>query len=209
MARSHLSVGEEFTGFARWVPGPSGGAWWSESRSFQGIIPHHAPPWLSSAGGAGDREGDPGHPALRPSLTPWGREGTACLGCVMGRGSEEAGAGENEEEMSGDSEPGDTGPAPGLELGRGGGERQTGWRVEGLSTGLGSWRRRPVSISISVLWAWVPPLLPWEGVAKPHGKAGSLLRPTPPIGERGGRPHWNGQEPELAGPRSRSRKGWL
>lgn len=127
----------------------------------------------------------------------------------MGRGSEEAGAGENEEEMSGDSEPGDTGPAPGLELGRGGGEHQTGWRVEGLSTGLGSWRRRPVSISISVLWAWVPPLLPWEGVAKPHGKAGSLLRPTPPVGERGGRPHWNGQEPELAGPRSRSRKGWL
>lgn len=86
MARSHLSVGEEFTGFERWVPGPSGGAWWSESRSFQGIIPHHAPPWLSSAGGAGDREGDPGRPALRPSLTPWGREGTACPGCVLSWG---------------------------------------------------------------------------------------------------------------------------
>lgn len=109
--------------------------------------------------------------------------------------------------MSRDSEPGDTGPAPGLELGRGGGERQTEWRVEGLRTGLGSWRRRPVSVSISVLWAWVPPLLPWEGVAKPHGKAGSLLRPTPPVGERGGRPHWNGQEPELAGPRSGHGRG--
>lgn len=27
--------------------------------------------------------------------------------------------------------------------------------------------------------------------------AKSLLRPTPPVGERGGRPHWNGQEPFL------------
>lgn len=51
-------------------------------------------------------------------------------------------------------------------------------------TGLRSWRGRPVSLSISVLRAWVPPLLPREGKAMPRGKAGSTLVPSPCGGPR-------------------------
>lgn len=101
------------------------------------------------------------------------------VGAAVEKGTRGPGAGRKEEGCA-HQHPGAVSPVarelgPCLESGRGSSECHPGWRVDSWRAGLRSVRGHPVSFLVSVLWAWVPPLLPWEGMAMPHGKAGSTL----------------------------------
>lgn len=207
------------------MPGVWGGAWWSESRSFRG---HHPPPrpapgsallgvqWTGKetqalpSGPASPRGAVRGPPG-------WGEVAPIGMCAVMG----ERGQGRLAQVRKRRKCPGTVSlvapePAPGLELGgRGGGECHTGRQVKSLedrAEELAGTSCLHLDLRALGLGPSSAPL-GGDGHASREGwvhiSAKSLLWPRPPAGEGGGRPHWNGQEPELAGPRSRSRKGWL
>lgn len=205
------------------MPGLSGAAWWTESRSFPG---HHSPPHpalgsalLGAQWTGKETQALPSGPASPHGAVRgppgWGEVAPISVCAVMGEGSGRLAQVRKRRTCPGTVSLVARGPAPRLELGRGGGEGLAGWRVKGLED------RAEESAGTSCLHLdlCAPGLGPssvplggdghasWEGWV--HISAKSLLWPMPPIGEGGGRPHWNGQEPELAGPTSGSRKGWL